>query len=276
LGAPPSAEGLLSLRSRTPQELQDAFMRFARSFDRVVEFLREQFKIGHLSYVPYEGQLLVLFRAVGMDEAQSQEEIEQLKRWFWAVGFNESLRGKPDHYVVRAVDNWRSVVAGNVRGLEPRLRLSDADFYERRLIRGKALSSAFVTMFAAQDAKSLISGAPIPTSLYMTAPNLSPFVTLATTATLRDVGIEVGPSPRIFPNILLTSPLEEVVPGPPDWVKLVLANMNQGRWDVLHSQFIDEAACMSLALGEIDDFLHRRAAILRSAAAALTIPPVDG
>jgi len=69
-------------------------------------------------------------------------------------------------------------VAGSIRGLEPRLRLVDADFLERRLIRRKALSTAFIGMFAASEAKSFRTMEQIPAQTYMRSADVGMFVNI--------------------------------------------------------------------------------------------------
>lgn len=269
LRVPPSGEGLLTLRSRSPAELSDAFAQFPERLDAVAVFLRERLKIESSAYVPYEGQLLVLFKAIGMGEAASVAELDALERWFWAAGFNESLRGKPDHYVVRAVEGWRALIAGQIRGLEPRLRLSVADFFDRRLIKGKALSSAFGAMFAVREARSLLTGEVVAAPLYMSVADLEAFQTIFSGDELRSHGLDIGPSSRIFPNIILTSVLEREVPGPSDWRTHILRLAEAGQAKTLVSQLIDDVAVAKLQAGEVKGFMLRRAELMRAEALAL-------
>lgn len=269
LGVSPSGEGLLSLRNRSPGELRDAFLSFPDKFNAVREFLRQGFGIQNIAFVPYEGQLLVLFKTIGMSEAKSPIELDQIKRWFWAVGFNESLRGKPDHYVVRAVSDWRALINGQIRGLETRLRLSKDDFFERRLIRGKALSGAFAAMFAIHEAKSLMTGEKINSSEFMATSDLRAFESILTGKELKESGLDVGPSPRIFPNVLLRSLADLDHPGPVDWRSHILKLGEEGRVDVLISQFIDKDSIAALDSGSYDEFLRRRAELLHAKAYTL-------
>jgi len=269
LDVPPYREALLSLRNRGSQELRAAFLDFPDRFQVVQRFLRDRLAIENLSYVPYEGQLLVLFKAVGMGEARTAEERDRIVQWFWAAGFNESLRGKPDHYVVRVVQDWRALVEGQIRGLEPRLRLSEADFFERRLIRGKALSATFAAMFAIQGAKSLLTGQLIPSSIYMSESDLRAFQTIFAAKELRDSGLDVGPSSRMFPNIILTNLTEKADTQRRDWQAVILELAEAGRMDVLASQFIDDEALQMLNSASITQFLRRRAGLLRAKAQAL-------
>lgn len=269
LGVSPSADGLLSLRNRSPAALSDAFRSFPARFSAVAQFLRMRLKIENSAYVPYEGQLLVLFKAIGMAEACTPDALNSIERWFWAAGFNESLRGKPDHYVVRAVENWQGLVQGSIRGLEPRLRLSVTDFFERRLIRGKALSGAYAAMFAVHNARSLATGDLVSPSLYMSVSDLDSFQTIFSGSELRAHGIDAGPSPRIFPNIILTNVIEPKTPGASDWRENILRLAKEGQDHVLRSQFIDAEAVQLLQKKATVGFLRCRAKLLHDKALAL-------
>jgi hypothetical protein len=161
LGLPPTAEGLLQLRQSASSDMRRAFQTAKECLGRVARFADSRFAIKSSSFIPYEGQLLLLFKTVGLQEAH-QGELDAIVRWFWAVGFNESLRGKPDHYVFRAVDNWRGLIRGTIRGLEPRLKLTPLEIAERRLVSGGALSSTFAAMHAVGGARGLSDGEIIP------------------------------------------------------------------------------------------------------------------
>jgi hypothetical protein len=128
--------------------------------------LNKHFQIKSSEFVPYEGQLLILFKAIGMDEATASD-IPELIRWYWATGFNEALRGKPDHYVVRAVQNWRALLKGEIRGLEPRLKISSQEFRERRVVSSGALTATFFAMSAVSGVRSFVNGDIVDPRIYM-------------------------------------------------------------------------------------------------------------
>jgi hypothetical protein len=198
-----------------------------------------------------------------MDDASNADELDQLERWFWAVGFNESLRGKPDHYVVRAVENWRALVAGNIRGLEPRLRLSEDDFFERRLISGKALSVTFATMFARNNTRDLRNGDQIPAAGYMSSPDLNSFDTIFSFKELKSNGIDIGPSARILPNIILHNIANENANQNKNWLNFILERDKCGDFSTLASQFLDKKCIEYIKSGQVLFFLKRRAEMLQ-------------
>src|SRR5690606_10852367 len=256
LGVSPSDAGLLSLRSRSSQEMSAAFAEFEDGIFRVSQFLKQRFQIESFANVPYEGQTLLLFQSIGIENCQNNDELDGLERWFWACGFNESLRGKPDHYVVRAVENWRGAIAGQIRGLEPRLRISNADFVERRFISGKALSNSVAAMFAVNQARSLLTGEVVPPPLYMRRADLSAFEPIFDRAQLEAAGLDIGPSPRIISNMILTSLVEKEVPGPTNWAKKLVERWENEDVVSLRSQFVDERSIKYLLESDIEGFLQ--------------------
>ena len=270
IGVVPSSKGLLSLRIQKPIVLARAFRDFVPAFERVVEYLHERFKIEDMSYVPYEGQVLVLFRALGMREAKSEQAKSDVERWFWAVGFNESLRGAPDPYVVRAIENWASLVNGKVRGLEPRLKLSEQDFVERRLIKGKALSAAFTSMLARQGACSIIDGGEIPSEDYMSRPDLKAFSTLYTSAELRSGGIDVGASPRVLANVVIADQFYDSRLNDEQSIRgHILELSSRKEMEALATQFIDAKVTKAIRSGDVAGALQQRAKLMHRAAGAL-------
>lgn len=270
LSVEPTAKGLLSLRAQSADRLKIAFKQFGACFNRITYFLYENFCIENVSYVPYEGQFLVLFKTIGMQQATTEEEFSQLASWFWATGFNESLRGKPDHYVVRALENWRALVRGQIRGLEPRLRLTATDFLERRLIKGRALSSAFSAMFALNTTRDIHSREVIESTRFMSNPDPIYFHSIFDTGELRDAGFDVGSSPRLFSNLVLLEQSHTMASD--DIQKRLIQLIGLGDRVTLSSQFIDGRAAISLLEGDINNFLLRRSFRMHAHAGNLVNP----
>jgi hypothetical protein len=267
LGIDPSGDALLSLRNHAPSELNAAFVTFRDNFLRVIQYSRDYLQIFSADYIPYEGQILVLFKAVGLGEAGDKDQLEQLRRWFWATSFNESLRGKPDHYVSRAVSDWQAVISGRVRGLEPRLRLATVDFVERRLIRGKSLSTAYACMFAVNEARSLMDdGLDLEPYFYLNDGDTSVFHNIIPLAELREGGFAAaGTSGKVFANLVVNLVSPNLLQ--PDSIRKRIFDLaDHGEWEILGSQFIDKAAVNCLRNGDQEEFLWHRADLMHNAA----------
>lgn len=266
LGIPPTTDGLLALRGHTPDELRGAFAQAVDSLLKTIDFLAATLQIRSYDFVPYEGQLLLLFRTIGMGEADGNE-VDAIIKWFWASGFNELLRGKPDHYVVRAVENWRTLVSGGIRGLEPRLRLDDQDLVQRRLVSGAALTSTFVTMHAEVGAKSFASGAIIPAESYMRVANPNWFEPIFSRAELKNDGIE-NVSARLFANVVLMDEDTRRQFGG-NAREAILSAAASGGKQALSSQFIDDDVLSCIRSGDVGTALVMRSYLIHDRARQL-------
>jgi len=263
LGVPPTSEGLLNLRMKTPVEMAGAFSDAVNAIKRVMDFLAAEMDVYSSNLIPYEGQFLLLVRAIGLDGIDA-EEAHQLKRWLWAVGFNEGLRGKPDHYVVRAVDDWRGSIQGHVRGLEPRLKLSEADFAERRLLSGGALSATLVAMFGKNGASDFVNRATFhPSGLNMA--DVSVFQPVFSRDEMRLYGFPSVVSAKLLANVVIWDQ-----PGSSETIRAaIMKAADRDDWVVLHSQFIDKAAVSALDNWDIHTFMMARAALMHKKASEL-------
>jgi len=234
---------------------------------RVSVFLFNELNIRSTDLVSYEGQLLVLFKAVGMQEMRPDDAV-QIVRWFWTAGFNESLRGKPDHYVVRAVEDWRALVRDDIRGLEPRLKLSAIDLYERRLVSGRALSNSFAAMHAANRARSILDGSLIDPAVYMASADMSWFEPVFSRAELIEGGLPHTISARLFGNLILVD-ANHPQQDPASIKRSIYEARDRDAWDVLESQFINHAAVIALENEHPPRFMMERARLMRHKAAEL-------
>ena len=257
LGIPQTTLDLLKLRDKHSDTLAHAFGETIVRLRRVADFLFRKFSIYGSDFVPYEGQLLLLFEAIGTGTS-TEEEQDLIRRWFWSVGFNEALRGKPDHYVVRAISNWRQLIRGEVRGLEPRLKIAPSDFLERRVISGGALSTTFLTMHAVSKASDIYTGHTIDPIKYMKQLNVNVFETIYTKEELDQLKLSRAKSAKVFGNVILSARASQL--RPMDTAKSVIMSMAEAeRWDVLHSQFINRDAVGALHAGDGVAFVLARA-----------------
>jgi Protein of unknown function DUF262 len=267
LGIPPTTADLLKLRNQPSNTLSSAFSETIIRLKRVAEFLYLRFRIQSSEFVPYEGQLLLLLAAVGTGTSTENEQ-DLIERWFWSVGFNEALRGKPDHYVVRAISSWRQLIEGKVRGLEPRLKTVSSDFLERRVISGGALSTTFITMHAVSGAHDIYTGEKIDPPNYMRQLDINLFETIYTKDELDKLSLSRGNSAKVFGNVILSVPIAKS--RAPNAARSAMLSMaDADRWDVLSSQFINRNAVSALRAGNDFSFVLARVKEMHLRAAAL-------
>jgi hypothetical protein len=264
LGIPPTTDGLLQLRAQQPGALSRAFHRAVSGLKDVMGFLDQHLHIQSTDLVPYEGQVLLLFRAIGLAEA-SAADVNGIVRWFWATGFNEGLRGKPDHYVVRAIENWQGLIMGQVRGLEPRLKLTATEIFERRIVAGGALSSTYAAMYAANEARDIPDGSFIYPSVFMNSNDMSAFQPVFSRAELIAGGLPHTISARLFANVVLFGSN-----APSEYVRAsIIGAAEREDWSTLSSQFIDDHAVVALKAGDPSGFMKARVQMMIAKAAEL-------
>jgi hypothetical protein len=270
LGKEPMPNTLLTLRGETSVTLNHAVEAVTERLLAVAEFFREKMNIFSSEYVPYEGQLLVVYRALQDNHNDiNSPALDAVRQWFWAIGFNESLRGKPDHYVARAVRSLQDLISGKVRGVEPRLELQARNFKERRFIQGKALSAAVAGMFASQRPRSLISGKEINVESFMIDFSASHFNSLISLSDLNAALSQSNPSAKLIANIYISDHSERTESI--DRMK-VLHNLISGHvpLDILESQLLNAACVEYLRSGDVIAFLNERAELMWKKASLMT------
>lgn len=271
-GKQPTSASMLELRTVAAEDLNNYVQEAKIVIADVISFLNRECSIFSWEYVPYEGQMLVLSRFFQRGGARSDAKRDALRRWFWAVSFNEELRGKPDHYVVRLLKRLDNFIDDEVDEFRLRLSVSSQDFTERRMLAGAALSGAVAALFAMNSARSFLTGAVIPPEAYMSVFNTEQFVSIVE---LDEVQAAVGRavhSSKIMSNIVV-SEVGEVrrlrALSSLSKVTEVLERFPADGRAILASQFISAPAVAAALDGDVEAFLDLRAYSLFHAAASL-------
>jgi Protein of unknown function DUF262 len=165
LGLEPEAESLLKLREFSPHRLSGAVDETWEDLRRTIGFFHDEMNLYSSSFIPYEGQILAVFNHFNKLGTLPRRTMEMLKAWVLASSFVEILQGRPDHYVARMIRK-----AGDAAFFDdiPHWveRAEKEPIGHRRLIRGKALSAAFVMLLVCGRARSITSGEVIEVQEY--------------------------------------------------------------------------------------------------------------
>jgi hypothetical protein len=108
LGIPPTTVGLLELRNRNPKELKAAFQAAKEGLVRVAAFAAEFLSIHSAKCIPYEGQLLLLFKTIGMNEATG-DDIDLISR---GTGRQASTRVCAENRTITWFERW--IIGGDL------------------------------------------------------------------------------------------------------------------------------------------------------------------
>jgi hypothetical protein len=262
----PLPEVLLDLRSKSAIELNEAMGRVVHTFRRSFVFLREHLGIFSYDFVPYEGQMLTLFRVFLDRDALSSDQAHAFRAWFFWVSFEEYMQGRPDNFVARTI---RAVNAQIEEGYIdfPVTKIDPERFIRRRMLKGKALTTAFLTLLNSQElstAEGTNLGPAVLTSDYDTS-MLLPILSLSEVRSVRG-GVQ---SAKVPANVVLAPTLGFDHLGQDPRITVLQLAETDGGMDVLEGQFIDETAINSLRMDDYSGFLNWRARLISEAASEL-------
>lgn len=270
----PTPYEMLGLRDYESATLHSALVKVQSTLGRAIAFLREEFKILSYDFVPYEGQLLVLAKLFSLVAVPDLDLRAAVSAWFWSISFGEGLRGKPDHYVTRAIRATARSVEGRIESLDSRLNLRLEDLLDRRFIKGKALSAAVASMLAVNEARSLVSGQLIDPEAYMAEFSGENFESLFSLEAVRETVAKNTTSSKVFANVVVVLEAEKKLVAdatPKQLIESLIERCGKEEAEeILSSQFISPTAIQALLRERPQAFLYERARALYDAASALT------
>ncbi len=273
MGIPPMPNTMLSLRSATAHDLHRTIARVREALKGMIAFLATRFRIYSAEFIPYEGQLLVLVKIFADDSRPGEAVMDAASRWFWSITLSEALRGKPDHYVARAITAAERLASGDLEALSHRLTATGADFIERRFIRGTALSAGFASMHAVNGARSLVTGEVINPEYYMSEFNAENFEAFLPLEIIRKLlGAQTLSSKILANTIVVTESDRQVVRrlNPLQLIERLFDVLgDEAAVDVMNSQFIPPNTRELLQHEYFEDVLGERASRLEKQAEKL-------
>ncbi len=263
----PLPDVLLALRQKPAKSLNNAVVDVVNVFQRVFGFLREELSIFSSDFIPYEGQTLVLFRIFRDRQVLSIEQKAALRAWFFYVSFDEALQGRPDNFVARMIKSTESQIEDGRLDL-PIAKIDSERFIRRRMLKGKALTTAFVTMMAGLRPRSLRLNVEIPTPVLTGTYDAAYFVPILS---LQEVISARGrmQSARIPANVLIASP--DDLPVKPELVRELIfdcADTPAGKVS-LERQLINKDALKALKESDTRRFLEIRAKLMADRASSM-------
>lgn len=273
-GRDPIPEPMLTLRDEKPDRLHNLMSETQSALEKSVAFLRENGLSQTSEFLPYEGQFLALNKVFATTGIPNDDVRSEIIRWFWSTSLNEDFRGKPDNFVARMVDRVAEAAARPGTSLNSNLSLSLNDLIYRRLIRGKALSSAVLSMFGKNGARSLITGELIPRAAYLEAFNVEAVIPIFTLPELQQGLDRKVQFSRLIANILIVAP-EEEIQGAVDLIRALEALKREiGEREyraTLESQFMNELFVELVESGNVFEALSVRAERMYAFASSLVL-----
>lgn len=264
-----SPESVSKLRDISRESLSSLIDRTALAFSDAILFLVNKFKILNNRFVPYEGQLLFLVKLFSRE--YNDDLLLHAEEWIWRISFSEGLKGKPESYMKRYLDQLELARQGNFSEIREQFTLAPVDLEERRFIFGSALSSSFASLFAINKAKNLITGDKIDYSSFMAGNNSAWFNPIVKHEHIKVINDRKMPSPKILANLVLIPPSDYAAmtrgfrfDSVADF--LISLPKSDGTLETLQSQFLDYRLIEMLKEGNWLGFIHNRAIMIRERA----------
>lgn len=144
IGLRPLPDVLLELRGKSASDLQKGIDSLRAKLDQVVLFVSTEIGVANSDALPYEAQWLLLFRLIcsGVDLTQIRKP---LLGWVRTSSLTESLQGRPDHALVRMIEEINADVlkTGTIKSVP--VHLASEELLFKRFLKGKAMSVAFIS-----------------------------------------------------------------------------------------------------------------------------------
>lgn len=259
-GLDPVPDALTKLRRENPSELKAALPILSGGLREVFRFLRKEVGIYSEQFVPYEGQILVLLSVFLRAEAIDEQVASFLRSWFMKGSFEEALQGRPDHFVANMI--WRVLDKIEKRDFSlDSLNFESSKFVRRRMLKGKAFTSAVYVMLARRNPIDLITGQeifPFQITSGYDPKSIMPIFDVATVEKFSGSRLSVKfPANVVISNASIqhydTSYLR-------DWI-LNLSG-SEGGLSMLETHLINEEMCHALRQGDAGRFLELRSSAM--------------
>jgi len=252
VGLPPLPDILLQLRDVSAKRLHDAVRTLRETLLKATRFVSREFGMATTEALPYEAQWLLLLTLVRGD-VNLKRIADRLRYWFTASSFYEALKGRPDHALVRMIDELAAELKEG-RGIPPPSKdIRSIELVMKRFLRGKATSVAYVQLLIRNQ---LFRDLPLANVPY------EQFVPIIDRAALSDaLGRHLSFARTIANVVYVPSELMR------DWEGGIehLERLREYNPDLLRAQFLTDRFMRQLKKGEVLQAILSRASAIRAA-----------
>jgi hypothetical protein len=171
----PSPASLVELNGA---DVRASFDLVADSLRRAIDYVRTNFNVRHLKFLPYESMLIPLtaFFSVRTAHPVAADEHATLKRWFWRTAFSHRYSGNPQRTLRRDIEEAIALRKGEGADLADIPAAADPSFFMTHHFNLRTVATrAFVLLLADLHPQSLLSGELIQLDEVLAEPNRSEF-----------------------------------------------------------------------------------------------------
>lgn len=250
VGLQPLPNILMELRNISAKRLHHAVQTLREKLHKCVRFVAAECGMSSADALPYEAQWLLLL-TLARENVNLSQIRTRLRYWFTTTSFYEALKGRPDHALVRMIDELVSQLKDGADIQSPSRDLRPIELITKRFLRGKATSVAYVQMLVRNGLFKELPLASVPYEQFVPIvdrPALSEFF-----------GRQVS-SARTIANVLYVPPefVSSWRAGPEDLERAIERFPH-----LLDAQFMSPRVIRQLKRGEVRQALLSRASSIR-------------
>lgn len=145
-------------------EVRDNFDLVAKSIKRAIDFVRDNFHVQHLRFLPYSAQIIPLaaYFSIRPGESVKGGESDVLKRWFWRSTFAHRYSGNPSRNIKSDVMMAKELRSSGSSSLDDiNVSVSETFFLQNTFNSRTVASKAFILLLIANSPLSFLSGQPV-------------------------------------------------------------------------------------------------------------------
>lgn len=253
VGLPPLTDILLQLRDVSAKRLHDAVRTLRETLLRATRFVSREFGMASTEALPYEAQWLLMLMLVRADVNLKSIEA-RLRYWLTATSFYEALKGRPDHALVRLIDEVAAELKNGSSIQPPSKDIRSSELITKRFLRGKATSVAYVQMLIRGGLFKQLPLASVPYEQFLPIINRS--------ALSDAMGRHVSFA-RTIANVVYVP--SELLRGDWDGGIESLERLRDYDSELLDTQFLTDRFLRQLRRGDVRQALLTRASAIRGA-----------
>lgn len=259
----PEPESMILLREESVDNLKAGVIKAAQTLRLALEFLVDRTGMRSVQFLPYEGQLLILFKLFHSSSGKLDKQLEAaMEKWFWATSFNEEFRGKPGHYISREIRKLTRATFARDYFCDFKIGFDAEDFLDKRFVSKRAVSGAFALFLGKMRPKSLYTGDEIDLSTIFNDFSRSKFSFLTKEPRSSEPDRTLLSS---LSNVILTSDADSrFTSGTFDQLIQSMFAKHGERMsrEILRTHLVDAEIISALEAGRTEDALRRRADLI--------------
>ncbi len=167
----PMPAALVTMRG---SDVRERFPIVETALRRSIDFLRDNFGVRHLRFLPYETLIIPLtaFFSVNGNQPVLPEQRDQLVRWFWRSCFTHRYSGNPQGNIRRDIIEAVALRKGEPSTLARVTATVDPSFFTSNAFSVRSVASkALILLLASMQPASLLSGERIHLEDVLAEPN---------------------------------------------------------------------------------------------------------